>query len=176
MPPGRGWGGSGRPWKKARDLHRPHHIGAVRGGADPFDDPPGRYPTTVTKLAAFREADARAEAGEDVLTVPPPVRLRPGLVAQRALHRTSFNRVLPLPECARLTAYLAFPRDLGAAADVARGFRGGAALDRGVAGERYLLLGRPEDTISTAAGVTAHVRSPDRPPGEDLDHRSDPEA
>lgn len=35
-----------------------------------LDDPPGD-PYTVTKLAAFREAHARAEAGEDVLTCHP---------------------------------------------------------------------------------------------------------
>jgi nucleoside-diphosphate-sugar epimerase len=62
-----------------------------------------------------------------------------------------------------------------AAADVARGSI--AALDRGVAGERYLLVGRPEDTISTAAGCNraCEIAGIDHRV-EDLDHRSDPEA
>ena len=60
-----------------------------------------------------------------------------------------------------------------AGADVASGSI--AALDRGVAGARYWLMGRPEDEISTAAacnracelaGVEHRV--------EDLDHRTAP--
>jgi dihydroflavonol-4-reductase len=139
-----------------------------------LDDPPGD-PYTVTKLAAFREAHARAEAGEDVLTCHPGAIYGPGLVAQRALHRTSFNRVLLAGMRGRLTAYLAFPVTWVAAADVARGSV--AALDRGVAGERYLLVGRPEDTISTAAGCNraCEIAGIDHRV-EDLDHRSDPEA
>jgi dihydroflavonol-4-reductase len=38
-----------------------------------------------------------------------------------------------------------------AGADVAAGAI--AAMDRGVAGERYLLVGQPDDTLSTAAGI-----------------------
>jgi dihydroflavonol-4-reductase len=103
--------------------------------ADPPDDP-----YTVTKLAAFREAHARAEAGEDVLTCHPGAIYGPGLVAARALNRTSFNRVL-------------------------------------LAGERYLLFGRDEDTISTAAGCNRACEIADVDHRvEDLDYRSDPEA
>jgi dihydroflavonol-4-reductase len=138
--------------------------------ADPPDDP-----YTVTKLAAFREAHARAEAGEDVLTCHPGAIYGPGLVAARALHRTSFNRVLLAGMRGRLTAYLAFPVTWVAAHDVAAGSI--AALDRGVAGERYLLIGRPEDTISTAAGCNraCEIAGVDHRV-EDLDYRSDPEA
>jgi dihydroflavonol-4-reductase len=139
-----------------------------------LDDPPDD-PYTVTKLAAFREAHVRADAGEDALTCHPGAIYGPGLVAQRALHRTSFNRVLHAGMRGRLTAYLTFPVTWVAAHDVAAGSI--AALDRGVAGERYLLIGRPEDTISTAAGCNraCEIAGIDHRV-EDLDYRSDPEA
>lgn len=138
--------------------------------ADPPDDP-----YTVTKLAAFREVHARAAAGEDVLTCHPGAIYGPGLVAQRALHRTSFNRVLIAGMRGKLAAYLTFPVTWVAARDVAAGSI--AALDRGVAGDRYLLIGRPEDTISTAAGCNraCEIAGVDHRV-QDLDYRSDPEA
>lgn len=139
-----------------------------------LDDPPDD-PYTVTKLAAFREAHARAEAGEDIVTCHPGAIYGPGLVAQRALHRTSFNRVLLAGMRGRLTGYLKFPVTWVAARDVASGSI--AALDRGVAGERYLLVGRPEDTVSTAAGCNRACEIAGIGHRvEDLDYRSDPEA
>ena len=137
-------------------------------------NPPGD-PYTVTKLAAFLDARKRAEAGEDVLTCHPGAIFGPGLVVQRALHRTSFNRVLLAGMRGRIKRYLAFPVTWVAGADVAAGSI--AALDRGVAGERYLLIGRPEDTLSTAAGINraCEVAGIDHHV-EDLDYRSDPEA
>ena len=141
----------------------------------PILDNPPDDPYTVTKLAAFREVHARAEAGDDVLTCHPGAIYGPGLVAERALHRTSFNRVLLAGMRGRLKRYLAFPVTWVAAKDVAHGSI--AALDRGVAGERYLLVGRPEDTISTAAGCNraCELAGVDHRV-EDLDHRSDPDA
>jgi dihydroflavonol-4-reductase len=139
-----------------------------------LENPPDD-PYTVTKLAAFLDAHQRAAAGEDVLTCHPGAIFGPGLVVERALHRTSFNRVLLAGMRGKIKRYLAFPVTWVAGADVAKGSI--AALDRGVAGERYLLIGQPEDTISTAAGINRactvagidhHV--------EDLDYRSDPEA
>jgi dihydroflavonol-4-reductase len=139
-----------------------------------LEDPPGD-PYTVTKLAAFLDARKRAEAGEDVLTCHPGAIFGPGLVIERALHRTSFNRVLLAGMRGRIKRYLAFPVTWVAGADVAAGSI--AALDRGVAGERYLLIGRPEDTLSTAAGINraCEVAGIDHRV-EDLDYRSDPEA
>jgi dihydroflavonol-4-reductase len=138
-----------------------------------LDDPPDD-PYTVTKLAAFREAHARAAAGQDVLTCHPGAIYGPGLVASRALHRTSFNRVLLAGMRGKLAGYLTFPVTWVAAHDVAAGSI--AALDRGVAGERYLLTGRPEDTVSTAAGCNraCEIAGLDHRVA-DLDHRSDPE-
>src|SRR5246127_2778242 len=113
---------------------------------NPPDDP-----YTVTKLAAFLEAHQRAAAGEDVLTCHPGAIFGPAPVVERALHRTSFNRVLLAGMGGKIKRYLAFPVTWVAGADVAKGSI--AALDQGVAGERYLLIGRPEDTFSTAGGI-----------------------
>jgi nucleoside-diphosphate-sugar epimerase len=136
--------------------------------ANPPDDP-----YTVTKLAAFREVHRRAEAGEDVLTCHPGAIYGPGLVAERALHRTSFNRVLLAAMRGRISAYLAFPVTWVAAHDVASGSI--AALDRGVPGSRYWLMGRPEDEISTAAGCNRACEMAGVPHRvEDLDHRTAP--
>ncbi|MGA8546137.1 MAG: NAD-dependent epimerase/dehydratase family protein [Mycobacterium sp.] len=146
----------------------------------PFEEAPvlenqPNDPYTVTKLAAFLEAHKRAEAGDDVLTCHPGAIYGPGLVVERALHRTSFNRVLLAGMRGRIKRYLAFPVTWVAGADVAAGAV--AALDRGVAGERYLLVGRPEDTFSTAGGINraCEVAGIDHRV-EDLDYRSDPEA
>jgi len=114
----------------------------------PIADDPGDDPYTVTKLAAFREAHARAEAGQDVVTCHPGAIYGPGPVTKRALARTSFNRVLQAGLQGKLTRYLRFPVTWVFAEDVARGSI--AALDHGVSGERYMLDGRPEDVLSTA--------------------------
>jgi dihydroflavonol-4-reductase len=139
-----------------------------------LENPPDD-PYTVTKLAAFLEAHQRAAAGEDVLTCHPGAIFGPGVVVERALHRTSFNRVLLAGVRGRIKRYLAFPVTWVSGADVAKGSI--AALDRGVAGERYLLIGRPEDEISTAAGINraCEVAGIDHRV-EDLDYRADPEA
>jgi dihydroflavonol-4-reductase len=138
-----------------------------------LEDPPDD-PYTVTKLAAFSEAHKRAAAGEDVLTCHPGAIYGPGLVAQRALHRTSFNRVLLAGMRGKIKRYLAFPVTWVAGRDVARGSI--AALDRGVAGERYLLIGQPQANITTAAGINraCEIAGIDHRV-EDLDYRSDPE-
>jgi nucleoside-diphosphate-sugar epimerase len=137
--------------------------------ANPPDDP-----YTITKLAAFLETHERAGAGEDVLTCHPGAIFGPGVVIERALHRTSFNRVLLAGMRGRIARHLAFPVTWVSGSDVARGSI--AALDRGVAGERYLLIGRPEDTISTAAGINraCEIAGIDHRV-DDLDYRTDPE-
>ncbi|HEX5256622.1 MAG TPA: NAD-dependent epimerase/dehydratase family protein [Mycobacterium sp.] len=136
---------------------------------------PPNDPYTVTKLAAFREAQQRAAAGDDVLTCHPGAIFGPGLVVERALHRTSFNRVLLAGMRGRIKRYLAFPVTWVAGADVAKGSI--AALDRGAAGERYLLIGQPEAEISTAAGINRACEIAGiEHRVEDLDYRSDPEA
>ena len=109
-----------------------------------------------------------------MLTCHPGAIFGPGLVVERALHRTSFNRVLLAGMRGKIKRYLAFPVTWVAGADVAKGSV--AALDRGVAGERYLLIGPPEGTCSTAAGINraCEVAGIDHRV-EDLDYRSDTE-
>jgi dihydroflavonol-4-reductase len=146
--------------------------------AAPEDAPvaaePGADPYTVTKLAAFQAAMARAASGQDVVTCHPGAIYGPAPVASRALARTSFNRVLLSALRGRLDRYLRFPVSWVFADDVARGCI--AALDRGVSGERYMLNGRPEDATSIAgacnracelAGVSHRV--------EDVAPSDDPE-
>ena len=139
-----------------------------------LDDPPDD-PYTVTKLAAFLETHERAAAGEDVLTCHPGAIYGPSPVSRRALHPTSFNAILLAAIRGRIPMFLKFPVTWVAAADVASGSI--AALDRGVAGERYWLMGRPEDEISTAAGCNraCELAGVDHRV-DDLDYRSDPEA
>lgn len=148
------------------DLSVPGHREDAPVLADPPDDP-----YTVTKLAAFRETHRRAEAGDDVLTCHPGAIYGPGLVVERALHRTSFNRVLLSAIRGKIGAYLRFPVTWVAAADVAAGSI--AALDNGTPGARYWLIGRPEDELSTAEGcnIACELAGVDHRV-VDLDHRT----
>ena len=137
-----------------------------------LDNPPDD-PYTVTKLAAFLEAHQRAAAGEDVLTCHPGAIFGPGLVVERALHRTSFNRVLLAGMRGKIKRYLAFPVTWVAGKDVATGSI--AALDRGVAGERYLLIGQPQDKHQHRRRYQPRLRDRRNRPsrrGSRLPHRS----
>jgi dihydroflavonol-4-reductase len=122
------------------------------GGLEREDAPvmaePSSDPYTLTKMAAFQDAMARAAAGQDVVTTHPGAIFGPSPVDSNALGRTSFNRVLMSALRGRITAYLRFPVSWVFAEDIARGCL--LALDRGVSGERYMLDGRPEDVVSTA--------------------------
>jgi len=151
------------------DLTAPGH----REDAPVLNLPPDD-PYTVTKLEAFREVHQRAEAGDDVLTCHPGAIYGPGIAAARALHRTSFNRVLLAAMLGKLTAYLAFRVTRVDGSDVASGSI--AALDQGKPGSRYWLMGRPEDEISTAAGCNRACEIAGVPYRvEDLDHRTAPQ-
>jgi dihydroflavonol-4-reductase len=93
-------------------------------------------------------AMARAEAGRDVVTAHPGAIFGPSPVVSNALGRTSFNRVLMSALRQRIERYLTFPVSWVFADDIARGCI--LALDKGVAGERYMLDGQPEDVVSIA--------------------------
>ena len=110
-----------------------------------------------------------------MLTCHPGAIFGPAPVVARALHRTSFNRVLLAGMRGKIKRYLAFPVTWVAGKDVATGSI--AALDRGVAGERYLLVGQPHENFSTAGGINraCEVAGIDHRV-EDLDYRTDPEA
>jgi dihydroflavonol-4-reductase len=113
---------------------------------------PSSDPYTITKMAAFEDAMARAAAGQDVVTTHPGAIFGPSPVVSNALGKTSFNRVLVAALRGRLDRYLKFPVSWVFGDDVARGCI--LALDRGVSGERYMLDGRPEDVVSIAKACT----------------------
>ncbi|MGA2932658.1 MAG: NAD-dependent epimerase/dehydratase family protein [Acidimicrobiales bacterium] len=138
------------------------------GGLDREDAPvtsqPSSDPYTITKMAAFQDAMSRAAAGRDVVSTHPGAIFGPSPVVSNALGRTSFNRVLVSALRGRVDRYLKFPVSWVFAEDIARGCI--LALDKGVAGERYMFDGQPEDVVSIAsacnricrlAGVHHHV-------------------
>ena len=122
------------------------------GGLDREDAPvmkhPSEDPYTLTKMAAFLDAMSRAAKGRDVVSAHPGAIFGPSPVASNALGITSFNRVLLSAARGRIERYLKFPVSWVYAEDIARGCI--LALDKGVAGERYMLDGRPEDVVSIA--------------------------
>lgn len=115
----------------------------------PVSSEPSDDPYTRTKMAAFEDATARAARGQDVVTAHPGAIYGPSPVASNAVGRTSFNRVLLAALRGRLRRYLTFPVSWVLAGDVADGCL--RALEHGVAGERYMFDGRPEDVVSVAA-------------------------
>lgn len=114
----------------------------------PLSAEPSTDPYTITKMAAFKDAMARADAGQDVVSAHPGAIFGPSPVVSNALGRTSFNRVLLGALRGRLERYLRFPVSWVLADDVARGCV--LALDHGVPGERYMLDGRADDVVSIA--------------------------
>ncbi len=130
------------------------------GGLDREDAPvtkkPSQDPYTLTKMAAFNDAMARAANGRDVVSAHPGAIYGPSPVVSNALGMTSFNRVLLSAARGRIERYLKFPVSWVFADDIARGCI--LALDKGVAGERYMLDGRPEDVVSTADASTRMCR------------------
>ena len=130
------------------------------GGLDREDAPvsknPSQDPYTVTKMAAFLDAMSRAANGRDVVSAHPGAIFGPSPVMSNALGMTSFNRVLLSAARGRIERYLKFPVSWVFAEDIARGCI--LALDKGVAGERYMLDGRTEDVVSTAEACTRMCR------------------
>ena len=130
------------------------------GGLDREDAPvsknPSHDPYTVTKMAAFLDAMSRAANGRDVVSAHPGAIFGPSPVMSNALGMTSFNRVLLSAARGRIERYLKFPVSWVFAEDIARGCI--LALDKGVAGERYMLDGRTEDVVSTADACTRMCR------------------
>ena len=99
-------------------------------------------------MAAFLDAMSRAEKGRDVVSTHPGAIFGPSPVVSNALGMTSFNRVLLSAARGRIERYLKFPVSWVFGEDIAGGCI--LALDKGVAGERYMLDGRPEDVVSIA--------------------------
>jgi dihydroflavonol-4-reductase len=130
------------------------------GGLDREDAPvtsqPSQDPYTLTKMAAFLDAMSRAANGRDVVSAHPGAIFGPSPVVSNALGLTSFNRVLLSAARGRIERYLKFPVSWVFAEDIARGCI--LALDKGVAGERYMLDGRPDDVVSIANASTRMCR------------------
>jgi dihydroflavonol-4-reductase len=122
------------------------------GGLDREDAPvtteSSTDPYTITKKAAFEDVMARAARGMDVVSTHPGAIFGPSPVVSNALGMTSFNRVLLSALRGRIERYLRFPVSWVYGEDIARGCI--LALDKGVAGERYMLDGQPEDVVSIA--------------------------
>ena len=130
------------------------------GGLEREDAPvmrePSQDPYTLTKMAAFLDAMSRAARGRDVVSAHPGAIFGPSPVVSNALGITSFNRVLLSAARGRIQQYLRFPVSWVFAEDVARGCL--LALDKGVAGERYMFDGRPEDVVSIATACNRMCR------------------
>jgi nucleoside-diphosphate-sugar epimerase len=114
----------------------------------PLLSEPPSDPYTITKRAAYLAVHERAAVGQDALTCHPGAIYGAGLVPDRALARTTFNRVILAALRGRLTHSLGYPVSWVTGDDVARGAL--AALDHGTAGDRYWFLGHPDDRTSTA--------------------------
>ena len=93
------------------------------GGLDREDAPvtkkPSQDPYTITKMAAFLDAMARAEQGRDVVSADPGAIFGPSPVVSNALGITSFNRVLLSAAAGADRAVSQVPSQLG----VRRGHR-----------------------------------------------------
>ena len=123
------------------------------GGLDREDAPvtkePSSDPYTITKMAAFLDAMARAEKGRDVVSTHPGAIFGPSPVVSNALGAHQLQPGPAVGGCAgRIERYLKFPVSWVYGEDIARGCI--LALDKGVSGERYMLDGRPEDVVSIA--------------------------
>jgi dihydroflavonol-4-reductase len=122
-----------------------------RGGADPY---------AATKLLAYEDTMRRAAAGLDVVTVLPGG-YGPAPTLGRAVVPPGLNSQLiavlrrppdPMP---------AYPTSPILAADTGRSCV--AALRRGIAGELYLLTGRPEDLTTSVGALNLALEIAERP-------------
>jgi dihydroflavonol-4-reductase len=114
-----------------------------------LDPAPPNDPYTQSKRAAYLDAMKRVEQGQDICIVISGGAYGPSPLPERSMVVPSFNQRAAAAIEGKLTDYVAIPVPWVYADDVA-----GAsitALERGVAGERYLGFGRPEDVCSMVA-------------------------
>jgi len=112
-----------------------------------LDDPPGD-PYSVSKRAAFVETMRRAAEGLEVCVVIPGGTFGPSPVPMRAFEPPSYNLRIRLALAGDLDHAVHHPIPWSYADDVAAITV--AALERGVAGEKYLAFASPEDVCTTA--------------------------
>jgi dihydroflavonol-4-reductase len=115
--------------------------------ASPVADEWSLDPYTRSKGAAYVDAMRRVDDGADIVMVIPGGTYGPALSVRRAMHRTSFDRVLRGAIAGKIAEYVAYPVPWVLADDVAAAAV--AAIAHGTAGEKYLAFGR-EDAQSTA--------------------------
>jgi dihydroflavonol-4-reductase len=109
----------------------------------PLDPSPSDDPYTQTKLRAFLDAMARVDDGQDICIVISGGAYGTSPLPERSMVVPSYNARIVGAIRGEITEYLAFPIPWVYADDVARASV--LATRRGVAGERYLAFGRPED-------------------------------
>ena len=105
-------------------------------------------PYTRTKGAAYVDAMRRVEAGADIVMVIPGGTYGPALSVARAMHRTSFDRVLRGAISGKIAKYVSYPVPWVLADDVASAAV--SAVERGERGHKYLAFGQ-EGAQSTAS-------------------------
>jgi dihydroflavonol-4-reductase len=139
----------------------------------PLDPSPSDDPYTLTKRRAFLDAMSRVADGQDICIVISGGAFGPSPLAERSMAVPSFNQRAVAAIQGELTSYVSFPVPWVYAADVATASI--SALERGVAGERYLAFGRPEDVGSipffcnVACEVAGSPNRVDPVPTDDLD-------
>jgi dihydroflavonol-4-reductase len=112
----------------------------------PLDPHPTRDPYTITKRAAYLDAMARAEAGQDICLIVPGAAFGCSPLPARTMVAPSWNQRFADAIEGRLSEYLSFKIPFVDAADVASATL--AALDHGRRGERYLAFGGQDDILT----------------------------
>jgi nucleoside-diphosphate-sugar epimerase len=115
----------------------------------PLDPSPSGDPYTLTKRQAYLDAMARVEQGQDIRIVISGGAYGPSPLPERSMVIPSFNQRAVFAIEGRLSEYVAVPVPWVFVEDVARASV--AAMDLGVAGERYLGFGRLDDVVSMVA-------------------------
>jgi dihydroflavonol-4-reductase len=108
------------------------------------DPPPDPY--TVSKLAAFKDAMARVDGGQDICVVISGGAYGPSPQPGRSMVHPSFNARICAAVLGEVSDNISFPIPWVYSEDVAAAAV--AAMECGKAGHRYLAFGRPEDVGS----------------------------
>jgi nucleoside-diphosphate-sugar epimerase len=109
----------------------------------PLDPDPSDDPYTVTKRAAYLDAMARVDRGQDICIVISGGAYGVSSLPERSMVAPSYNARIAMALAGEITEYVGFPIPWVYAGDVARASV--VATRKGLAGERYLAFGRPGD-------------------------------
>lgn len=102
-----------------------------------------RDPYSMTKRLAYEEGISRIQSGQDIRIVIPGGVFGPSPCIERAMTMPSFNERIVAAIHGEFDEIVAMPIPWVYVGDVAAVVVG--ALEKGVAGERYLAFGRPQD-------------------------------